>query len=188
MLDTTQCIERNRKRGNIRHEVDRDLEYKLLTEEIEETRQAIDSNDLEEIIDWCIDILYVLCGTMWKSWVHIVAIQWMYEFVREKTDKQDPKTLIDTITQHVTREAIPYFWEYERADLYFRTIDILKSYWLTNDHIQQARQAVCDNNDKKGSKKNKDGKIQKNKNHEKPDFSKIIEEITKKIESSKKAD
>lgn len=79
MLDIPKVIERNEKFGNRRWNIDCLLEYKLLEEEFEETAKwllvcwttNIDKTDnykeaKKEIIDWCIDIMFVVIWTLHK--------------------------------------------------------------------------------------------------------------------------
>lgn len=45
-----------------------ELEKAMLTEELNETIEAINNNDRIEILDWVIDLFFVWVGTLHKLW------------------------------------------------------------------------------------------------------------------------
>jgi len=61
-----KVIERNEKFWNPRWLINYELEYKLLVEEARETIMAVTKKDKKEIIDGCIDVMFVAIWTLHK--------------------------------------------------------------------------------------------------------------------------
>jgi phosphoribosyl-ATP pyrophosphohydrolase len=66
MIDPKKCIEWNESFGNVRWEIDKVLEISLLWEETSETFAALRLSNKSEIIDWCIDTVFVVIGMLHK--------------------------------------------------------------------------------------------------------------------------
>ena len=66
MLNHYKVIEWNEKAGNEKWDIDYELEYNMLLEELQETREAMQKDDVREIVDWLIDIIFVSIWSLHK--------------------------------------------------------------------------------------------------------------------------
>lgn len=65
-MKIAKCIQRNKAAGNERGKINPRLEMSMLREELVETEVALGMNNITEVIDGCIDIIYVAIGTLHK--------------------------------------------------------------------------------------------------------------------------
>lgn len=186
MFDVQRCIDWNKNAWNTPWVYKKDLERNMILEEIKETRHAIWEDDVKEVIDWCIDVLYVMCGTMWKLWFSIEEINTIYSFFPDLSldmlgfqwtlgIESNIYALYDKANKSldVSKNTLDYYTE-----MYCLAIDILKLSWLSDSMIIDAWDIVCDSNDTKlPFTKDKAGKVRKSKNFVEPNFDHIIDQI-----------
>lgn len=155
MISIDKAIQWNIAVGNKQGEIDYELEYAMLQEEINEYNQATIENDIIEIMDGWIDILRVCCWTFYKAWFPM----W------------------EGFTFEISFDSTP-IWEYLKIAWYSSLMSsVIRSLWkrFTAIEIKQARDAVAESNNSKlvdgKAVRDSNGKIMKGKNYKKPDFS-----------------
>ncbi len=90
MLPIQRIIDRNIAMGNKQGEFNGDLERRLIMEESLETMNAIDQKDEVEIVDWCIDTIFVMIGTLHKLGLAIEQIEECFDEVVDSNFSKFP--------------------------------------------------------------------------------------------------
>ncbi len=63
-MNISKAFERNKTAGNTNF--DKKLELAMLEEEFNEYKEALENDDIVEMIDAKIDMIFVMCGSMHK--------------------------------------------------------------------------------------------------------------------------
>lgn len=87
-MDTRKVTEWNYNMWNMIWEINYDLEYEMLLEELSETQLAMANNDKVEIVDWLIDIIFVAIWTLHKLWLTSDQIDKCYDLVCESNNSK----------------------------------------------------------------------------------------------------
>jgi len=92
MIDPQKTIDRNLAFGNKQQfdtgKYDWYLDYSMMREEIREFLLASDSDDKVEMVDACIDVIFVALWTLHKLWLDAESITRAYDEVCRSNDSK----------------------------------------------------------------------------------------------------
>lgn len=171
-MDVINAINWNIAVGNKQYSVNRDLEQSMIDEEVMEIENAIKRDDKVEIVDGCIDVLFVVAGTIWKSWEDMENIIALYGFENVR-DEFDLLCISDWMYElkHYSHNAHLHIMD-DWCDVYNCAIQIMYLLWLSREDINRAWDEVCRSNDSKlPFEKDENGKVKKSGSYTKPDLS-----------------
>lgn len=89
-MDISRIIEWNRKAWNKPNEIDIKLEIDMLQEEFDEYKAAMLRWDMIEIMDWAIDMAYVLGWTLYKLGFTKEQVEKCYQEICDSNDSKLP--------------------------------------------------------------------------------------------------
>lgn len=146
-------------------EVDFNLEYEMLLEEAQETEKAKDENDLVEIMDWYLDVIFVAQWTLYKLWLVARPPRW-------------PKN--GNIATFLLNRSVAYEKEQKVTVGSICSQAISMSTWYLYSNfprkiVDECFNEVCDSNmSKLPFKKDKNGKVKKWPNFFRPKIEEIL--------------
>lgn len=164
MFNIKRIYDRNEAVWNKPWEINKELEMEMFMEEFDETNQAYTNQDLVEIADWLIDMVFVYGWTLMKLWYTLEEVNsefWDFIGIDEAVasynhwlENDDKKLLIQ--------------WFQGLIDVVYRE---LMSKWVSMRNITRCFDEICDSNDSKlPFEKNAEWKVIKWKSYRKPEL------------------
>ena len=145
--------------------VDFDLEYDMLLEEAEETEKAKAENDIVEIMDGYLDVIFVAQWTLYKLWIVARPPIWAEDadirnFIQNRkiAYEKEQRLTVSSVCSHAISMSMGYLYKN-----------------FPRKVVDECFNEVCDSNmSKLPFKKDKNGKVKKWPNFFRPKIEEIL--------------